>query len=439
MKKFIWVILLMMTIVSCEKELLLDNSENDGQTSLVTSRLSITTRAVDDEGQLQAVAQGRVYVFNAQDQCVEVLQTTTEECTFSTELPVGTYSLYAVGADDLDRYVLPTKEDATPTSIITCAEGKQMDDLLLKKADVTLVKNASQHLSIDLSRKVLCLNQVEIKNVPTEVTAVEVSLSPMYSGVCLDGTYSDANPKTCTVPLTNQGEGLWQSEPKTYLFPSKGTPTITISFITAEGTQSYSYSTNQTLEANHHVILSGTYEGHQGVSLTGVLLSEKWGEDITITFGFDDPTDNNNSNPSDPTTTPVPGTFYHDYYVVSVDQTNHQAVLLAKEDVTYEKAGKNATNADWLIIVNSAIAKVEKPVGLTCDDWRVPTLAEAKVFVQDPSVVTPIQSYSYYCCLIGEKLGWLRYSLSETGELVLESNSSFGSVTPLRPVINITY
>ena len=108
--------------------------------------------------------------------------------------------------------------------------------------------------------------------------------------------------------------------------------------------------------------------------------------------------------------------------------------------MSYSKpTNKNPSNSDWLIIVNSAIAKVEKPVGLTCDDWRVPTLAEAKVFVQDPSVVTPIQSYSYYCCLIGEKLGWLRYSLSEAGELVLESNSSFGSVTPLRPVIDITY
>lgn len=438
MKHLIWVILLMMTIVSCEKELLLDNSENDGQTSLVTSRLSITTRAVDDDGQLQAVKQGRVYVFNAQNQCVEILSTTAEEGTFSTELPIGTYSLYAVGADDLDRYVLPTKEDATPTSIITCAEGKEMDDLLLKKADVTLVKNASQHLSIDLSRKVLCLNQVEIKNVPTEVTAVEVSLSPMYSGVCLNETYSEANPQTCTVSLTNQGEGLWQSEPKTYLFPSKGTPTITISFTTSEGIQSYSYSTNQTLEANHHVILSGTYEGHQGVSLTGVLLSEKWGEDITITFGFDDPTVTPDPNPN-PTTTPVPGQFYHDYYVVSVDQTGRKAVLLAKADVSYSKPGKNPSNSDWLNAANSVIANVEKPSGLTCGDWRVPTLAEAKVFVQDPSVVTPIQSYSYYCCLIGEKLAWLRYYLNDTGKLVLESNTEFGSVTPLRPVIDITY
>lgn len=443
MKKIIWVILLMMTIVSCEKELLLDNSENDGQTSLVTSRLSITTRASNDDGQLQAVAQGRVYVFNAQGQCVEVLQTTAEEGTFSTELPIGTYTLYAVGADDLDRYVLPTQEEATPASLITCAEGKQMDDLLLKKSDVTLVKNASQHLSIDLSRKVLCLNLVEIKNVPTEVTKVEVSLSPMYSGVCLNETYSEANPQTCTVFLTNQGEGLWQSEPKTYLFPSNGTPTITISFTTSEGTQSYSYSTNQTLEANHHVILSGTYEGNKGVSLTGLLLSETWGEDITITFGFDDPTVTPDPDPDpnpNPTTTPVAGQFYHDYYVVSVDPTNHKAVLLSRDNLTYSKpTSNNANNADWLRIVKSAIAKLEKPSGLTCDSWRVPTIDEALIYVQDPSVITLSTEYVYCACMIGSSLGWIHYGLNGAGEFDYTSKPAFASVIPLRPVIDITY
>ena len=441
MKKIIWVILLMMTIVSCEKELLLDNSENDGQTSLVTSRLSITTRAVDDDGQLQAVAQGRVYVFNAQGQCVEVLQTTTEEGAFSTELPIGTYTLYAVGADDLDRYVLPTQEEATPTSIITCAEGKQMDDLLLKKSDVTLVKNASQHLSIDLSRKVLCLNQVEIKNVPTEVTAVEVSLSPMYSGVCLNETYSEANPQTCTVSLTNQGEGLWQSEPKTYLFPSKGTPTITISFTTSEGTQSYSYSTNQTLEPNHHVILSGTYEGHQGVSLTGVLLSEKWGENITITFGFDTPSDNNNSNPSDPTDTPVPGQFYHDYYVVSVDETNHKAVLLSKKKVDFT----TTSYTDEKILLTAFVkplAELTKPADYSCEEWRVPKESEVQIFSKDEKIVVFGSngcSALYYCF---SESGSLEQAytkkISET-EFQFRTAPGLTKDMTLRPVINITY
>lgn len=442
MKKIIWVILLMVTIVSCEKELLLDNSENDGQTSLVTSRLSITTRAVDDDGQLQAVAQGRVYVFNAQNQCVEVLSTTADEGTFSTELPVGTYTLYAVGADDLDRYVLPTQEEATPASLITCAEGKQMDDLLLKKSDVTLVKNASQHLSINLSRKVLCLNQVEIKNVPTEVTAVEVSLSPMYSGVCLDGTYSEANPQTCTVELKKgDDDGLWQSEPKTYLFPSKGTPTITISFTTSEGTQSYSYSTNQTLEANHHVILSGTYEGHQGVSLTGVLLSEEWGEDITITFGFDDPTDNNNSNPSDPTTTPVPGQFYHDYYVVSVDPTNHKAVLLSKKKVDFT----TTSYTDEKILLTAFVtplAQLAKPSGLSCEEWRVPEESEVQIFSKNENVVefdSKGRSQTFYCFSVSGALEQaFTKKLSET-EFEFKTYSSLAEGIHLRPVIDITY
>lgn len=430
MKRIIWVILLMVTIVSCEKELLLDNSENDGQTSLDTSHLSITTRASNDDGQLQAVEQGCVYVFNGQNQCVEVLSTTAEEGTFSTELPIGTYALYAVGADDLDRYVLPTQEEATPASLITCAEGKQMDDLLLKKSDVTLVKNASQHLSINLSRKVLCLNQVEIKNVPTEVTKVEVSLSPMYSGVCLDGTYSEANPQTCTVSLTNQGEGLWQSEPKTYLFPSKGTPTITISFTTSEGTQSYSYSTNQTLEANHHVILSGTYEGHQGVSLTGVLLSEKWGENITITFGFDDPT-----------TTPVPGTFYHDYYVVSVDQTSRKAVLLAKDNLAFT-APSGAGQESWLGALNTAMSGLAKPDGLACDDWRLPTFAEVEVFARDSQALaleegTPVR---LFCIKQNGELESARVEKKRnTGAYDISESPALTEDCFLRPVITITY
>lgn len=444
MKKIIWVILLMMTIVSCEKELLLDNSENDGQTSLVTSRLSITTRAVDDEGQLQAVTQGRVYVFNAQNQCVEVLSTTAEEGVFSTELPIGTYTLYAVGADDLDRYVLPTQEEATPTSIITCAENKEMDDLLLKKANVELKKNVAQNLTINLSRKVLCLNLVEIKNVPTEVTAVEVSLSPMYSGICLNETYSEANPQTCTVSLTNQGEGLWQSEPKTYLFPSKGTPTITISFTTSEGIQSYSYSTNQTLEANHHVILSGTYEGHQGVSLTGVLLSEEWGENITITFGFDDPTVTPDPDPNpnpDPTDTPVAGQFFHNYYVVSVDDANRKAVLLSKAKVNFTTTSYTQESSLLAAFVKP-LAELAKPVGYSCEEWRVPEETEVEIFSKDEKIVVFGSngcSALYYCF---SESGSLEQAytkkISET-EFQFRTAPGLTNDMTLRPVITITY
>lgn len=441
MKHLIWVILLMMTIVSCEKELLLDNSENDGQTSLVTSRLSITTRAVDDEGQLQAVKQGRVYVFNAQGHCVSVLSTTADEGTFSTELPIGTYTLYAVGSDNLDNYILPTQDEATPTSIITCAEGKTLGDLLLKKANIELKRKATNKLTLDLKRQVLCLSQVQINNVPTDVTSVEVTLSPLYSGVTLSETYSDTNPQSTTIALEKgENDGLWQSPTATYLFPSNGEPTITITFTTPEGSETYAYSTTQALTSNHHVILSGTYEGNKGVSLTGVLLSEEWGENITITFGFDTPTDNNNSNPSAPTTTPVPGQFYHDYYVVSVDPTNHKAVLLSRDNLTYSKpTSNNAKNEDWLRVVNSAIAKLEKPSGLTCDSWRVPTIDEALIYVQDPSVITLSTKYVYCACMIGSSLGWIHYGLNGAGKFDYTQNDSFASVIPLRPVIDITY
>lgn len=447
MKKFIWVILLMMTIVSCEKELLLDNSENDGQTSLVTSRLSITTRASNDDGQLQAVAQGRVYIFNAQGQCVEVLQTTAEEGTFSTELPIGIYTLYAVGADDLNRYVLPTQEEATPASLITCAEGKTLGDLLLKKANIELKRKATNKLILDLKRQVLCLSQVQINNVPTDVTSVEVTLSPLYSGVTLSETYSDTNPQSTSIALEKgENDGLWQSPTATYLFPSNGEPTITITFTTPEGTESYAYSTNQTLEANHHVILSGTYEGHQGVSLTGVLLSEEWGEDITITFGFDDPTVTPNPDPDpnpnpDPTDTPVAGQFFHNYYVVSVDDTNRKAVLLSKEKVDFTTTSYTDEKTLLTAFVKP-LAELTKPADYSCEEWRVPKESEVQIFSKDEKIVVfddKGRSKSYYCLSESGSLEQaFTKKISET-EFEFKTVGRLGEDVLLRPVIDITY
>ena len=445
MKKFIWVILLMMTIVSCEKELLLDNSENDGQTSLVTSHLSITTRAVDDEGQLQAVKQGRVYVFNAQGNCVSVLSTTAEEGAFSTELPIGTYTLYAVGADDLDRYVLPTQDEATPTSIITCAEGKTLGDLLLKKANIELKRKATNKLTLDLKRQVLCLSQVQINNVPTDVTSVEVTLSPLYSGVTLSETYSDTNPQSTSIALEKgTNDGLWQSPTATYLFPSNGEPTITITFTTPEGTETYAYSTTQTLEANHHVILSGTYEGHQGVSLTGVLLSEKWGENITITFGFDDPTVTPDPDPNpnpDPTDTPVAGQFFHNYYVVSVDDANRKAVLLSKAKVNFTTTSYTQESSLLAAFVKP-LAELAKPVGYSCEEWRVPEETEVEIFSKDEKIVVFGSngcSALYYCF---SESGSLEQAytkkISET-EFQFRTAPGLTNDMTLRPVINITY
>ena len=267
----------------------------------------------------------------------------------------------------------------------------------------------------------------------------------MYSGVSLDGTYSEANPQTCTVEL-NKGDddGLWQSEPKTYLFPSKGEPTITISFTTSEGTQSYSYSTNQTLEANHHVILSGTYEGHQGVSLTGVLLSEEWGENITITFGFDDPTVTPNPDPNpnpDPTDTPVAGQFFHNYYVVSVDDANRKAVLLSKAKVNFTTTSYTQESSLLAAFVKP-LAELAKPVGYSCEEWRVPKESEVQIFSKDEKIVVfddKGRSKSYYCL---NESGSLEQAftkkISET-EFEFKTVGSLGEDVLLRPVITITY
>ena len=415
----------MVALSSCEKVVLEEEStENvDGAAKLT---ISTRTPGVDEE----TVAHGRIYIFNQVGTCVQMLSTDEESSSAVAHLAAGSYSLYAVGVDDLDRFVLPTKEDATTTSVITRAEGKVMDDFLMKKADVVLVDGVDQNVTIALEHKVLALSEVEIKKVPTDVTAVEVTLLPFYSSICLDGTHPNSPTESYTTSLTKQSDGkTWKAQPNQMLFPSKGTPTINISFTTAEGTRSYSYTASEALPANHHLTISGTYMAAQGVNITGILTTAGWGEDITVTFDFDD----NNSVSS----TPVAGQKYNGYNVVSVDEDNNTAVLLAQTVISY---GNPEGDKDvWQQALTTAMAGLAKPSGVT-NNWRIPTKEEIDIILQNSSWA-PLDTNgntSSLFCLDGENLKWASahyanetYTMSYGGGL---SNSIY-----FWPVIDINY
>lgn len=367
----LFVLGVMVTLSSCEK-VVLENEEYTVDADGV-AKLTISTRI--GGGEENAVAHGRIYIFNQAGTCVQMLSTDEESNSAVAHLAAGSYSLYAVGVDDLTRFVLPTKENATTTSTITRAEGKVMDDLLMKKADVVLEDGVDQNVTIALEHKVLSLSEVEIKKVPTNVTKVEVTLLPLYSSICLDGTYPDTPTENYKIALTQQSDGkTWKAQPNQMLFPSKGTPTINISFTTAEGTRSYSYTASEALPANHHLTISGTYTAAQGVNITGILTTADWGEDITITFDFDD----NNSIAS----APVAGQKYNDYNVVSVDEDHHTAVLLAKSVINYVTPADGSSNEVWEQALATAMSGLAKPTGVT-NNWRIPTRAEINTILQN--------------------------------------------------------
>lgn len=157
---------------SCSKEVV-GETENESER---TAQLRITTRT----GETPAVKEGQIYVFNSDGTCIDVLTTDQTTQSASSQYAPGTYQVYAVGSEDLSRFSLPTMANASPTSEIQLNTGSVMEDFLTAHAQVTLVDNVSQQLNLSMARKVISFSNITIKNVPTDVTGVSVTIEPLY-------------------------------------------------------------------------------------------------------------------------------------------------------------------------------------------------------------------------------------------------------------------
>lgn len=423
----------LVTLASCEKELLTETDDEEtevsGQSPKATAHLNVTTRGTDVDPSVNAVSDGRVYIFNQSGQCVSLLSTNETSNEASANLSAGTYTLYAVGSSDLSRFVLPTQQEATPSSVITRAEGMVMEDLLLKTANVTIVDGEAVNQNMVLDHKVLCIDHLEIKGVPDDVTKVEVSLSPLYTSIQLDGTYVATATESYKITLAQSASSssTWQATPNQMLFPSVGTPTIKVSFTTATGVKSYSYTASEELPANHHFTIVGTYTANQGVALTGILTASDWGEDRTITFGF---------NEGNQDVVPVAGQSFKGHLVLSVDETHHTA-LVRSASVQYTAPAANASESEWLTALNTAMAAVDKPEGAV-GNWRIPTYEEALLFVTNPALYSGKDNTPAFFCLYDGHLERV-WASDLTTTPVASHDNTFVSTNYLRAVITINY
>ena len=417
----------LMPFSSCEK-ISLEDEEIGSEPSTGNALLTISTRGVDDTE--EAIKYGRIYIFNSAGTCVQMLSTTEDNNTATTRLDAGTYTLYAVGVEDLERFNLPTQTEATSTSIITLLSGKVMDDLLMKTVNVTLEDGETLNQPISLEHKVLSIDQVEIKDVPDDVTQVEVSVNSFYSSVRLDGTFPDTPTESYTVTLTKQTDGTtWKATPQQLLFPTKGTPTITVSVTSPRGVQGFSSTTSDALPVNHHFTLSATYKATQGTLLDMVLTASDWGENRTVSFDLDDDIK-----------IPVAQSYFKGYYVVSTNATARTAVLLAKSSLAYT-APSSTTNAEaWQAATVAPMAALAKPTGVSTN-WRLPTHDEIEVVSKDTQIVTFTSGgiSAIYFCTISNDFGWGYTQKSGDTYTFNTGTAEFGSQIKLRPVIDINY
>lgn len=385
-------------------------------------QLRVRTRGEDDEA-----LQSRLYVFDDTGQCVAMLSPDDNEQFVTADLSSGSYDLYGIGSDDLSNFDLPSADDATPTTVIAVAAGKQMGDLLIGHEKVSLADGDRETINIQLERKVTCVTRVTIHEVPDDVEQVNVSVSPMYRQLLLNGSYGQATG-TYTISLTDLGGGDWETEPHEIILPSSGKPEITISFVKGETVKHYSYAAPLSFKANNNVSVEGTFVGLKGIELTATLTPQSWETaPRDISFDFDE--------------LPLAGQMYQGYFVVATDPANRMATLLSTKGVGF-LAPAESDQTSWLTALNAAMNGCAKPDFASADDhWRLPTLEECGVFSKNTDFVmsfSPEGLSSIYFCMDDSTLKGARSKQTAQG-IVLLSDQALTQSVKLRPVIDIRY
>lgn len=339
MKKYLlYIASLMLVFTSCSKDILPENEES-GFAKEANSILNIHTRTgTDANGDAIISYPVNVYVFNESDECVEYLTLANSEDVLSLNLIEGTYTIYSIGGTSSDSYTLPSKEDATATSVIQLASGKNHSDVMTAKNVVTLVDGEENNLTLAFERKVMQLQEIKIENVPSATTAVSVDIAPLYKDICINGGYSGDNGAQSITLTKEDATKTWSNTENIYLLPASGNATISVKMTNTDGTKSYSYTCADEFIANYKIKIQGKYTAKVGVTLTGTITGATWAGEKTITFEFDENsssgstvTDPNEGTEGDDETTggettnsdiPAVGTFYKDCYVLKHDVNN---------------------------------------------------------------------------------------------------------------------
>lgn len=380
-----------LAVTSCSKEVIMEETSKQEPNSTLNIRTRIGDEALQENGPKVSYPVN-IYIFNTEGQCSEYLQITDESTDISVELLEGTYNVYAIAGADATTYELPTKEEATTESQIKLI-GEKHGDLMTAENMVSLADGGENTLTLTLQRKVMLIQDIAIKNVPTYIKAVTVTIAPLYESLLINGSYAEeAGPQEITL-TEEENTKVWKNAEGMYLLPPTGaSATITVNMTDNEDQiKSYSYTCSDELKANYKIKINGTYSERIGVQLSGTISGAEWAGEEEITFDFDEngsepispddiTPDDEEDNPTISETAPAVGSFYQDkYYVLKSESSNGKTnvTLMTTEEadnvIDREISVPNDQDA-VRTAVDAAIAK------LTADSdikgWRLPTIEE---------------------------------------------------------------
>ena len=435
----------MLGLTACEKTFV-DDIEDVANGQVTNSLLQVRTRAGGAGSDDATVAYPvTVYVFSG-DECKAAQTIGDEGQTLNIALTEGTYSVFAVGGASSTDYVLPVASDALTTSAIALREGKSHGDLMAAKATVTLADGEANTVTLGMERKVMLLQSMVLKKIPTAATAVSMSMSPLWQSLTVGGNYSGTDG-SYSVALEKQSDGrTWQLPAPVgegpgvgslLLPPSSSPASITVRITTPSGTRSYTYSTSNELEAGYKINIEGTYTEAVGVSLTGTIEGAAWQGERTISFNFNESGSNANGGGTDPTPDPSPtgagsfpqaGDTYQGCYVlasvVASDGESAELTLLSPN----EKKSTGAYNENMTLTQLESLASDLGTDGIS--GWRPMTRSEA-LLLQAAHIALGISDDHYYLFVDNETVMQMLMSNGTSG------NPSSGTAY-IRPVVTVT-
>lgn len=389
------VLFLVISLLSACENIDYSELEEEGDTKVEQTSLKIKTRANSaEDGEVSYPV--NVYVMNSSGTCVDYsqLDSSTDELKFSLE--EGTYTVYAIAGATEDCYELPSKDNATSNSNVVLSDNMEHGDLMTASDNVVLTKGETNTLTLSMTRRVAMIESINLTGLPSDATAVDVTLSPLAKYIRLNGSNSEeTTSKTISLSL-NSTTGTWTNRSGIFITESTSNISIKVS-INISGTKaSYTSNYKGKVEANHKLTINGTYSDNN-VSLQGVLTGVVWDDPITINFELgedansdsdshtqDDTNGNNDSDNDDSDTTqtgnaPSVGTSYDNCVVIkSTTSGSSTIVTLMSIDehgkLSYSKSQKGKDNekfqAEIAACIESTMTFFED------DNLRLPTIEE---------------------------------------------------------------
>ena len=320
-----------------------------------------------------------LYAFNKDGKLTASQTVNDDEEEMALPMTKGDYKVVALSGTS-DEYQIPEKPSLDDVIVLNSTKGAKTP-LMMGRADIVLSGNAATKAKLTLSHAVAALN-VTLKNVPADVNAVQITISPLHSSLSMDGQYGGTSKKIKVDCILNS-EGEWISD-ETYIYPGNGKETIfSILFKMEDGSETtYGYTFKGTPEANKPFNVTGNYSDK--VIVGGSFDVNDWDEAIDVEFEFganvapyenevEDEKDkneeeNNESSNIELTGAPQVGTIWNDMIVADINESDEGTIELLLMSLD-----------EWEIITSQVNDVTEDYSVNGISGWRLPTHDEAAI------------------------------------------------------------